>query len=100
MNSPTVVTRRRGGLLRWAAVPAVSVVLAATGLTAGIAWRAAAAAAHPTAYVANHDADTVSAIDTVTHTTVASIPAGDSPQGVAIAPDGEHVYFIKSRRAS
>ena len=47
--------------------------------------------AAPFAYVTNSNG-TVSVIDTTTNTVTASAPAGMSPIGVAISPDGTKVY--------
>ena len=44
------------------------------------------------AYVANENSDTVSVIDTVAGSVVATIPVGDGPVGVALAPNGTRAY--------
>ena len=51
------------------------------------------AAAAPFAYVANgSNPGTVSVIDTATNTVVATVAVGSNPIGVAVTPDGKHVY--------
>ena len=45
-----------------------------------------------TRYVANAASGTVSVIDTATNTVVATVPVGNLPHGVAVTPDGKHVY--------
>jgi YVTN family beta-propeller protein len=50
------------------------------------------AEAKPFAYVPNTNSGTVSVIDTAINTIVATVPVVDSPDGVAIAPDGTRVY--------
>jgi YVTN family beta-propeller protein len=52
---------------------------------------ASPAEAAPLAY-ANYNANTVPVIDTASNTVVATIPVGNSPSGVAVAPDGKHAY--------
>lgn len=47
-------------------------------------------------YVANFGDDTVSVIDTVTNTSVATIPVGNGPSAVAVTPDGAHVYVLNA----
>lgn len=47
-------------------------------------------------YVANSGSSSVSVIDTVSNTVVATIPVGSSPQGVAITPNGAFVYVANS----
>jgi len=44
------------------------------------------------AYTANAAANTVSVIDTATHTVIATVPVGMVPHGVAITPDGQFAY--------
>ncbi len=51
-----------------------------------------AALAAPFAYVANHGDDNVLVIDTATNTIVTTIDVGHSPLGVAVDPEGRHVY--------
>jgi len=48
--------------------------------------------AKPFAYVTNKGSDNVSVIDTATNIPVDTIRVGDSPQGVAITPDGSRAY--------
>jgi YVTN family beta-propeller protein len=68
--------------------------LFATALAMGLALAAFPAEAAPFAYVANNSSNTVSVIDTATTppSVVATIPVGNGPSGVAVAPDGKHVY--------
>src|SRR5215475_9734714 len=51
-----------------------------------------AALAQPYVYVANLGSDDVSVIDVVTGGLVATLPAGDDPNGVAISADGTRAY--------
>ena len=45
------------------------------------------------AYITNVNSNTVSVIDTVTNTVIATIPVGLNPFGVAVSFDGSKVYF-------
>jgi len=47
----------------------------------------------PLGYIANLSAGTVSVINTINNTVVATVPVGVSPTGVAISPDGSRVYI-------
>src|SRR5262249_51127601 len=47
---------------------------------------------HFFAYVTNNGSATVSVIDTVTNTVVATIPVGLAPNGVVLTPDGKFAY--------
>ena len=60
----------------------------------GFALAAFSAKAEPFAYVTNGSfpANSVSVIDTATNTVVATVPVGQQPVGVAVAPDGKHAY--------
>ena len=69
-------------LLRWNATLCAIV-------TVGFAAQAFAA---PRAYIANHGDNTVSIIDTATNLVVGTIPVGRQPYGVAMDPEGAHVY--------
>ena len=51
-----------------------------------------------TVYVANSGDGTVSVIDAVTRTVVASIPVGERPSAVAVDP-GTHTVFVQHRGA-
>ncbi|WP_244414188.1 hypothetical protein [Streptomyces hygroscopicus] len=42
--------------------------------------------------MANSLPDTVSVIDTATHTVVENIGVGDGPTGIVVFPDGTHAY--------
>ena len=68
-------------------------------LAMGLGLSAPPAAAAPFAYVTNSGDNTVSVIDTATNTVVATIglPAGSAPHGVAVTPDGKHVYVSGNR---
>jgi len=46
--------------------------------------------------VTNPYSNTVSVIDTTTNAVVTTIPVGTYPHGVAVAPDGSHVYVANS----
>jgi len=47
-------------------------------------------------YVINVNDNTVSVIDTVSNTVVATIPVGGFPDGVATTPDGTHAYVTNA----
>ncbi len=59
---------------------------------------ASPAEAAPFAYVSNYgehgEGNTVSVIDTATNTAVATVTVGTAPIGVAVTPDGQHVYVV------
>jgi YVTN family beta-propeller protein len=61
-------------------------------LAMGLGLMARPAAAAPFAYVTNFGANSVSVIDTATNKVVATVPVGNSPNGVAVTPDGKHAY--------
>ena len=65
-------------------------------LAMGLALAASPAEAAPFAYVANNGSKTVSVIDTATNKVVATVPVGSFPFGVAVTPDGTHVYVTNS----
>src|SRR5438445_13565499 len=46
----------------------------------------------PQAYITNLNDNTVSVIDTASNTVMATVPVGNFPNGVAVTPDGAHVY--------
>ena len=48
------------------------------------------------AYVTNNASNSLSVIDTTSNTVTATIPVGAAPAGVAITPDGSHVYTANS----
>ncbi|MFA5808376.1 MAG: YncE family protein [bacterium] len=74
----------------WGKRIASSVALAIAIVMAG-AFCPAPAAAGSTVYVSNVDSDSVSAIDSETHSVV-EIPVGNEPGNLAATPDGKHVY--------
>ncbi len=49
-----------------------------------------------TAYVTDMEGGAVSVIDTVTNVVAATIPVGNFPEGVAVAPDGGTVYVTNT----
>jgi YVTN family beta-propeller protein len=59
-------------------------------LAMGLALMTSPAEAAPFAYVTGSNSVTV--IDTATNMVVATVPVGSFPAGVAVAPDGKHVY--------
>jgi YVTN family beta-propeller protein len=71
---------------------ALFAVMLAMGL--GVMVRPVEAA--PFAYVANENSNNVSVIDTATNTVVATVLVGNFPSGVAVTPDGKHVYVTNS----
>src|SRR6185369_10213621 len=52
------------------------------------------ALAGPLAYVANHQDDNVLVIDTATNQVTDTIDVGNAPLGVAVDPEGAHVYVV------
>ncbi len=48
------------------------------------------------AYITNSGSNTVSIIDMATNNIIATITVGDSPAGIAVAPDGTKVYVTNS----
>jgi YVTN family beta-propeller protein len=60
-------------------------------LSMGLATMASSAAAAPFAYV-TAGSGIVAVIDTATNTVVATVPVGENAVGVAVTPDGKHVY--------
>jgi len=62
-------------------------------LAMGLGLMARPAEAAPFAYVTNSNDNTVSVIDTASNKAVGTpIPVGNSPLGVAVTPDGKHVF--------
>ena len=59
------------------------------GLCHGLTW--------PKNYVANSGPNTVSVIDTVSNKVVGTVQVGNDPHGVAVSPDGTHVYVANFR---
>jgi YVTN family beta-propeller protein len=50
------------------------------------------------AYITNQDSDNISVIDTPTNTVIATIPAGEYPEGVAVSQDGRRAYITNRNR--
>ena len=65
-------------------------------LAMGLGLMATPAEAAPFAYVANGGSNTVSVIDTATKTVVATVGVGMGPIGIAVTPDGTHVYVANA----
>src|ERR1044072_3459405 len=61
---------------------------------------AGATLAQTLAYVTNRDDKTVSVIDTVTNTVIATVPVGTTPEGVAITPTGAFAYVVNGTSTS
>ncbi|HVN17294.1 MAG TPA: FG-GAP-like repeat-containing protein [Dongiaceae bacterium] len=51
---------------------------------------------YPCAYVANSGSNTVSVINTISNSVIATISVGTSPEGVAISPDNSTVYVANT----
>lgn len=51
---------------------------------------------HVYAYITDTGSNTVSVVDTATNRVTATVPAGSSPYGVAVSPDGTKVYVTNS----
>lgn len=83
------VLRARGLAGQWAAL--------AIGFSAA-AWsgEALARTGQPLAYVTSFASNSISVIDTGNNTVVGTIPVGNGPEGIAVAPDGKHVYVAIS----
>jgi YVTN family beta-propeller protein len=62
------------------------------GLVFGLLLAGRLATAAPLAYVTNLDDNTVSIIDTSVDAVTGTIPAGQAPLGLAVAPDGGRLY--------
>jgi YVTN family beta-propeller protein len=52
------------------------------------------------AYITNQNSGNVSVIDTVTNTVIATIPIGNSPDGVAVTSDGSRAYVTNTGQVS
>ncbi|MGH9206790.1 MAG: choice-of-anchor tandem repeat GloVer-containing protein, partial [Acidimicrobiales bacterium] len=50
----------------------------------------------PPAYVTNTGSNTVSVLDPATNTVTATVTVGVKPEGVAVAPDGQHAYVTNA----
>src|ERR1700738_3527219 len=72
------------------------------GLAMGLGAMASPAEAQPFAYVANADpiSNNVSVIDTATTTVATTVAVGTAPLGVAVTPDGKHVYVANQGSSS
>jgi ELWxxDGT repeat protein/YVTN family beta-propeller protein len=70
----------------------VSFLLPIAQLALFVGLTARASSAEPFAYVANLGADSIDVIDLETHEVVATLPAGDDPNGIATSADGQRVY--------
>jgi YVTN family beta-propeller protein len=72
------------------------------GLAMGLGAMASPAEAQPFAYVANADpiSNNVSVIDTATNTVATTVAVGTAPLGVAVTPDGKHVYVANQGSSS
>jgi YVTN family beta-propeller protein len=57
-----------------------------------VVFGASAALAQTRGYVTNINSNTVSVIDPATNTVVATIPAGTTPLGIAVTPNGSFAY--------
>ena len=57
-----------------------------------IAFSALAWAGQPLAYVIHFASNSISVIDTGDNTVVDTMPVGHGPEGIAVVPDGKHVY--------
>ena len=64
-----------------------------------LAWGGPVSAA-PFAYVADHRLDQVSVVDTELDAVVTTIPVGDRPFGVAVAPDGREMIPSRPDRSA
>src|ERR1700752_902503 len=61
-----------------------------------VVFGAGAALAQTRGYVANAGDGTVSVIDPLTNTVVATIPGGSAPRAVAVTPNGAFAYVANS----
>lgn len=79
---------------RWFATPWAVLVMGPGAL----AWPATTLAwtGQPLAYVANFASNSISVVDTGDNTVVDTIGVGNGPEGIAVAPDGKHVYVTVS----
>jgi YVTN family beta-propeller protein len=106
-------TRQR--FLRWSGLIVILVLLLGTGITGAHASQAGTDACYPTVlanvgvqssphgvainlalkrlYVANHDGDTLSIVDSTTYAVVKTISAGDGPNGVAYNSKNGYIYI-------
>jgi YVTN family beta-propeller protein len=50
------------------------------------------------AYVTNSGSASASVINTATNTVIATIPVGDQPRGIDVAPEGSKVYVVINSR--
>jgi YVTN family beta-propeller protein len=84
-------------LLKLIPGPAIRVVMFAL-LSA--CFGAGAALAQTRAYVTNNSDNTVSIIDTATHSVIATVPVGLGPAAVAVTPNGRFAYVANQRSIS
>ena len=75
-----------------AAACALILVFGALYLYNAVAQQAANSPAPGTAYTANLVAGTLSVVDLTTYQTRGSIPVGDNPWGMAVAPSGKRIF--------
>ena len=82
--------------LGWRVRILVAVSCGAGLLLAAVCAPRALAASARTAYVTNFISNSVIPIDTATNTAGTPIPIGDSPEGIAITPDGTTAYVANA----
>jgi YVTN family beta-propeller protein len=68
------------------------------GLSVFVAGVLGTSALAQNAYITNQDSDNISIIDTPTNTVIATIPAGEYPEGVAVSQDGRRAYITNRNR--
>lgn len=71
-------------------------LVACVAALAGLLALAAGPASARNAYVTNSGSGTVTVIDTVANSAVATVPVGGEPVDVAITPDGTRAYVVNS----
>jgi YVTN family beta-propeller protein len=85
-----------GAMLNQSVVRSIAVMTARLLLGLLVLFPGGAWAGGPRAYITNSSDNTVSVIDTVTNTVVATVPVGATPVGVAVNPAGTFVYVANS----
>ena len=107
--------KTRLGFYRWSGLIVMLVMLLGTGITGARASQAGTDACYPTVlanvgvqssphgvainlalkrlYVANHNSDTLSVIDSTTYAVIKTITAGDGPNGVAYNSKNGYIYI-------